>query len=413
MQMESAFNGTAPSTTATQDAKKIYFSSEGLALNQDLVDSLLIRGNRHASAPMRGKLDIAGNITTELMAQTPLYYAAFGSMDTVQTGGSMGTALTTPVFTTVDAINQTILITATAHGLVCGDSVEITTITSPVSMNGKVYPVVSVPTANTFVIRIPMGLAAQTFTFTGGAIKKVTTPGTIFTHTLKAGGALPSYLIEKGFLDISQYFLYKGCKLDKFGFTLGADGLITVTTDWMGASEAVAVTSYEIPANVLDLGKSGFDGLSAGAPGFIKENNVAIATVTEISSFLLENQLDGDTFIVGGGGVRSAVNPGIYKVSGTLKALFMDMALYTKAKNLTPSSLDFKLSRSATGDGTVGNETIQFFTPELVFKPKSPAITGPKGVFVELGFVGYYNTNSDVTGLKMTLMNATPPGQMV
>jgi hypothetical protein len=252
-----------------------------------------------------------------------------------------------------------------------------------------------------------MGTTA-TFTLGSGTLKKVTAVG-VCTHTMKAGGNLPSYAIEFGYTDIAQYIRELGCKLSTLSFSIGAKGAIKLSTKWMGANESTAVTPFD-PAPLDNLKRS-FDNLGISAAN-MKEGGSAYASVLSIDSITLDNGLDGDTFVVGGAGSRSAVNAGTYKVSGSVKAMFEDMTMYNKAKNLTESSLDFTITRG-TGDGSDGNETIQVVMPELFYSVKSPAIQGAKGVIGEYSFNGFYDNHADATGMKVIVKNSLLPGAMI
>lgn len=404
-QRETSFK-TLPST---KKSKKVYFTKEGLRFSQEMVSSNMIRGaSRHPSQPLRGNTDVAGSISTELNANTFLFFAAMGSIESAMTGGTMGSALATPS-AVINGTTQIMTVTVTTHGLVPGDTVEITGLTAPTSLNSKVFAVIDAPTADTFTISIPLG-TTTTFTLGSGAIKKVTAGGTTLTHTLKAGGALPSYAIEKGFPDIAQYFKYLGCLCGKLSFPIPASGMIDLSTDWLGGSETVGSSSFD-SGTPTDNGSRTFDGLGIAAADIL-EGGVAIATVTNVGNITLDNALDGDTFVVGGGGSRSAINPGVYKVSGSLTAMFDSVTLYNKAKNLTESSLDITLKRG-TGAGTDGNEFLQVVIPELNFKPSAPAIEGPKGVVATYDFEGYYDNGADATAMKIIIKNAILPGALI
>ena len=388
--------------------KKVYFKTCSLAFTQNFEESLLIRGGlRHPTSSARGTTDVGGDITTELQANGMFVYAALGSMESTMTGGTMGTALTTPAGV-IDAINQTLTITATAHGLTAGDSVEIAGLTAPTSLNGKIFSVIDATSSSIAVISIPMG-TTTTFTLGTGTIKKVTAVGTTLTHTFKAGGALPSYQIEKGFTDIAQYFKYGGCKCGKLSLSVPSAGMIDVSTTWMGGSETYSGTSYET-GTATDSGKRTFDAFSLAAAD-MKEGSTptAINYVTALNNLTIDNDLDGDTFVVGGQGARGGINPGVYKISGSVECLFQDLVLYTKARAGTPSGLDLTFTRG-TGAGTDGNETLQIVTPELIFIPKSPAIDGPKGIRATFDFNGYFDIGADATALKVIIKNAILPG---
>ena len=123
-----------------------------------------------------------------------------------------------------------------------------------------------------------------------------------------------------------------------------------------------------------------------------------------VDNLAFENGNDGDQYLLGGGGERADIPEGMVKVSGTLKARFSDLTLYNKAVAHTNSSLKLGWVLG-TGDGSAGNESIEFYIPELVFSPAAPGITGPKGIVIDLPFEGFYEDSSEASALQITLMN--------
>lgn len=410
MQMESTFK----TTPANPKSQQVYISSESLQFSQETAQSAIMRGaTRHPTKAVRGNTNVSGGIMSELIAASQLYYAAMGSMSSALTGASTGETLGTSIAPTagvIDAAAQTFTLTKTSHGLTVGQTVQIAGLTAPTSLNDKYFPIVSVPDANTFVLRIPMS-TSTTYTVGSGTFKACTVVATAgLTHTLKAGGNLPSYCIEKGFTDIAKYFKYLGCKCGRLGLSVTSSGLVELSTDWLGASETVGTSSFET-GTPLDAGIAPFDNLMLAAAD-VKEGGSAIAQILSVDNITLENNLDGDSFVVGGSGSRVAITAGTYRVSGTVRAIFEDTVLYNKAIANTESSLDLTWKRG-TGVGTAGNESLQLVIPELTFSAKSPTINGPRGVMVELGFEGCYEDGADATALKMIIKNATLPGLMV
>ena len=78
-------------------SKKIYFTTEALKFTQSFAESAIIRGGvRHPTQSSRDKTDVGGDIDSELNANTLLFFAALGSIETVMTGGTMGSALASP-----------------------------------------------------------------------------------------------------------------------------------------------------------------------------------------------------------------------------------------------------------------------------------------------------------------------------
>ncbi len=387
-----------PATPATQ---KVYFETETLSKSLARNSSAIIRGNRNAVSPTRGNIDITGNFTTELMAGLgTCLYGTMGSIATTANGGSgevLAAALVAPT-AVIDSDNQRMTVTETAHGLALGDVLLVSGLTSPTALNGLYCRVISVTDANHFIVRIPAYVSA-TFTLGTGSMQKVTTPATTYQHTLKVGSALPSFVIEKGFLDIGQFFKYNGCKFSKMQLEVAASGPQKMTFDLMGGKETVSTTAF---AAATDPGKSSFDGLDIAV---VEEGGVSLATVSSISGMALDNGLDGATFLLGGGGSRASINDGLLKISGTLKALFQDVTLYNKAINDTTTSLRIAYQRG-TGLGTAGNETIEFKIPELLFDVKTPVVDKPGGLWVNLGFTGFYQSSAEASSMQIILKNS-------
>ena len=148
----------------------------------------------------------------------------------------------------------------------------------------------------------------------------------------------------------------------------------------------------------------------------IKEGGSVVANILGIDGIKIDNQLDGDVFLVGGGGSRGAINPGSYQISGTLKAMFEDAVAattyYYKARNFTESSIDFTLKRGS-GDGTDTNESLQTVLTELNYEPASPVIQSGKGAILSLNFKGFFDNSADGTAMKMVIKNSAAPWAMM
>lgn len=238
---------------------------------------------------------------------------------------------------------------------------------------------------------------AELLKFTFG---KVTTTGSAspYTHKFTIGSTLPSFLIEKGFTDLGQYLLYNGCKVNKMSLTIKSEGFQEISFDIIGAKETVATSSFD--STPTDRGKYSWTGFDIAT---IEEGGTAIANVQEVS-LTVENNLDNSVYVIGSAGERISLPAGIVKVSGTVKALFDSITLYTKAKQSTETSLKIKY-QFGTGAGTAGNESMEIYIPELKYSPNAPVITGPAGILVEMPFSAYYDNNTDASSIVVTLKN--------
>jgi hypothetical protein len=401
LQMERSFKTAATSVKS----KKVYFIDNSLGRSQTSETSKVKRGaSRQPTRGIAGTVDVGGSISGEIMATSAFWAAVLGSVQITGATVTVGSALATPAFA-YDWVNQQVTVTSTAHGLVIGDTVE-GIFTAPALLNGTYYyPVIDVPTVDTFVIWVPMG-GSSTITCT--TIKKCTA-GT-FTYTYKGGGKLPSYIVEKGFPDIAQYFKYTGCTAGSLDISnIAASGIASFNVDFMGAAETTATSSFD-SGTPIDNTKISFDNTLLAAAD-VKEGGSAINYLKSIS-IKLDNALDGDTFVVGGGGVRGGINAGVYQVTGSIQAVFQDMALYTKALNRTESSLDLAW-KLGTGAGTAGNESVQIVIPELLFSAKSPPISSDGGVFMDMDFTGDYTDNADAAAIKVIVKCTQLPGQVI
>jgi hypothetical protein len=227
--------------------------------------------------------------------------------------------------------------------------------------------------------------------------------GTPDTYEYTIGTAPPGLTIEKQFPDIAggyNYFQYTGCKVNSLKMTFKSEGPIDCSFSFMGADETIAETSAD--ADPTDAGHDPFDAFNAV---ITDKDDASIGSVTELD-FTLENNLDGNTYVIDGTGKRKALPAGIAKVSGTLKALFENITLYNLAVNNTETSIKVTLTKG-TGAGTDGNEKLTIEMQEIKYAQSAPVISGPQGVMVELPFEAYYDNGANASAMKMTLLAAS------
>jgi hypothetical protein len=302
---------------SNQDAMVLPFVSESLRSSRNLISSNTIRSSRNPVAPVRGNVDVSGDISFELAPQYgKILHHAFGT-----------------------------------YTAVSGESV---------------------------------GMVAGTY-----------------KHTFKVGVLPVGLIIEKQFTDIdtAKYFQYSGCKINSLKVSVKPEGMIECSVAIIGAKETEAASSFD--SSPVDLGHDPFDGFEA----VITEGGASLGIATEID-FTLENNLDGNSYVIDGTGTRHSLPAGTAKVTGTVKVLFENTTLYDKAVASTESSLVIALTHG-TGDGTSGNEKLTFTIPELKFTPNAPVISGPSGVLVELPFEAYYDDSSEATAIQADLLSTT------
>lgn len=221
-----------------------------------------------------------------------------------------------------------------------------------------------------------------------------------YTHTYKIGALPVGMCIEKQFTDLAtaKYALYNGCKVESFKLAGKTEGQIDCSVSLKGAKETLGAATMD--ATATDNGHTPFDAFE----GDIKQGGTSVATITEYD-LTITNSLDGNTFAVGGAGVRRALREGLAQVTGNIKCLFEDTVLYALALANTETTLALHFTKGAGTGATVGNEKMSFYMDEMVFKPMSPVISGPTGLLVELGFEAYYNVDADASALRMVLLS--------
>lgn len=130
--------------------------------------------------------------------------------------------------------------------------------------------------------------------------------------------------------------------------------------------------------------------------------NVQKATVN------IERDIDTGAYVIGGRGTRNSLPEGRAKVSGSITALFdaQALALFHKAIRFQESSLKIE-AQHGTGAGTAGNEKFTLFIPELKWGKDTPKVSGPQGLVMEIPFEAYYDNDANASAAMITWLNAT------
>ena len=221
-----------------------------------------------------------------------------------------------------------------------------------------------------------------------------------YEHTITPGDLPAGFILEKDHgANISgagrvEYF--NGCRFASAKFSFPREGWCSATFDVKGAKSTLA--SAALDAALDDYGHTGFSAFSAS----VQEGGTAIATVTA-AEIDYSNDLDEEGYAIGGAGVRRALSEGFAVVRGSITAMFEDATLLTKAINATQTSLKVTLTRG-DGLGSAGNESIEFLVNQMKYERTSPAIEGPRGLYITLPFVAY--RSGTTVPLQITLKNA-------
>jgi hypothetical protein len=221
-----------------------------------------------------------------------------------------------------------------------------------------------------------------------GVMGDVDTTGTgPYTHVFKRGTTLPSFTIEKGFTDIGQYFIYKGCKFGSLSLNVAPDGLAQGSIDVMGKNVTVAQTPLDAtPTTFTHKAYANFEGALLEGGSAAKLLNL---------NFNITNGLY-DARIVGS---RESANIGAGKseITGEISVMFEDLTYFNKWLNETETSI--KLTY------TNGTSSCEFNFPRVKYTGAgSPAIESQEGVILNLKFRALVDV-AEASDVVITLIN--------
>lgn len=113
-------------------------------------------------------------------------------------------------------------------------------------------------------------------------------------------------------------------------------------------------------------------------------------------SITVGNNLEGDRYVIGGGGERRGIPAARVAASGNISALFDNDRISAKAQNQTTSALRVK--------GVNGTDELDIRVPEVKFEEKDPGITTPGGTKAELGWKAFKTaSNSEASAVAVTV----------
>ncbi|MDA8139029.1 MAG: phage tail tube protein [Desulfobacteraceae bacterium] len=223
-----------------------------------------------------------------------------------------------------------------------------------------------------------------------------------FVHEFKVPASQPYFTLEKQLADLTTTFeKYIGCKISSFAIEVGGDGELVATINVMGANldfnDTTSIDSSPTDATAMIDRVANFQAaiLEAGSP-------LANARTISIN---VDMDLDGDQFVIGGGGVRGDIPEGVVGVSGQLVVLCDDaaFALITKGINVTESSIKLTITDTTTN-------IFEIELQEVEFAVAGTPINTPRGLVVTLNYQGFYTNGSEASVVVMRLTNIDQHG---
>lgn len=416
---------TFKSDPAVPAGQVMPFVSETFRQARNQIDSKVITSSRNKKKPLKGNYTTEGDIQLELNTKSIgfLMKHFMGSLSTAVYTTTAPTALTSAdaalagnlngsyvyAVTFYNATGETALGTSSASLTVSSSQISLTDIPLPSAaqiaagiVGRKVYRTDGTGIGDFYLLTTIADNTTATFTDdvadgSLGAAYSAAPFAAPYTHTFKIGDLPEGMVIEKGFTDLGEYFKYNGCKISKFSITASTEGTIDCSISVLGAKETESSTPYD--ASPTDLGHTPFDSFEAA----IEEGGSTLGYATSLA-IEIDNNLDGNSYVIGGLGERRYIPVGQAGVSGTLTILFESLTAYEKAVAGTETSLKLTFTKGL-GVGSLQNEYLEFYLPELEFKPQAPVIPGPQGVIIELPFIAFYEDSSEASSLQIILKN--------
>lgn len=337
---ETTFNVT-PNTPTMQVVR---FTSAEFNAAKESVVSAEVRSDRMVSAIMEAAQTSDGNIAFEL--------SLGGTFDTLLEAALAGTWSTALNVSNV-AVTSGNVFGATGIGtnVVVGQWIYASGFSNAAN-NG--WHRVTAVTANAVTVATTLTVAA--------ADPAQRVRGRI----LRNGTQKRSFSFEKAFLDVGQYFLYRGQRVATAALTASAGQIVTGSFTTMGASTQHNSSQF---ASTLTPATSVYPVNAAANVGAIFEGDSYSALTTAIQGFslnidnALRNQMATSTKTPAG------IGYGRQTVTGTLSAYFQNTALYQKFLNHTATALSFSFEDDA------GN-AMRVTLPRVYFTSDTPNIPG-------------------------------------
>lgn len=335
--LESVY-GTTPTTGNPNDLR---FTGESLDFAIQTDTSKEIRSDRQVTDLVQVGASASGGFNFELSYKEydTLLQAAFMGAWSVYGANGVGAALALTIDSTAGTLTAGVAPTGADAFTSIAAGQFIRLVAPGDAANGAILRVASTTTT---VITVS---AATPIPGTGSRASVANC--TISTSRLANGTTQRSFSVEKGMLDVNQFFRYRGMNLDKLSLSFASGSIVTGSMDFMGKDSAragvtglpgtpVASATYDIMNAVTGVGN-------------VLENGSPLAN-TFIKSLKLDlgNKMRGQDAIgvLGNAGIA----PGTLEVTGEMEIYLADGSMYDKMINNTASSVVWTVKDGA-GNG--------------------------------------------------------------
>jgi len=227
----------------------------------------------------------------------------------------------------------------------------------------------------------------------------VTTTGSgPYTHVMKGdANYLEGISLEKGFINVGQYFKYTGLRVNSMTINLVQEGFHEVTFDFIGKAEATAQTS-QITGTPVYGTKNGFTGYQctvytnhANGVDYVALGNVVSGSIS------INNNIETDGYVLGSP-FRASASYGKRQCTGDFTVFFENADLYNVYSNGVECGIKFVF------DNGLG-DTMTFEFPAVKVGGEAPKIAGAGGLNLPLNFQARRD-DTEQTDVIVTIVNS-------
>jgi hypothetical protein len=371
--------------SSTPNVTKMPIVKPGIKGDQNLITSKVLLNDPNPRKPGSGNRTVTGTVELEASPKSFGWWLKWALGAPTSTAVGSGTLY---VITASHTAGTKILAVSVGSG-----TLPVNTWVNIVHTDG---------TTAAYRINSSTGAPVTTVTIDGGLLSATSAGATItpiassYGHAFNLLGANvpPPLFMEVQHADLNTFHLFKGVYLDKLSLKFAAEGDMTYSAMIEGKNWSLAGATA-VTGTTTDPGHSPYAYFGAT----IFENDVLLGYVKELN-IDIDRQRDKSQFVIDGTGTRYDIPAGIAKVSGTIKVLYTDDALMTKANAGTTTSI-----RAFCRDASQ-SAALQLFLPEVRLQNATEEVVSEAISEVTFPFEAFYSSNADATAIQATLLNA-------
>jgi hypothetical protein len=325
----------------------------------------------------------------ELMAATlQSSYVVYGTSGVAGVASTFAYTATT-ITNSVTALSTTDLWTGNAVSPVLGQWFQVQ---HPGNANDKKLFRISTSVAPTAtVITLDASTPATVVSATAG--------GRIATSRLTHGIAQSSFTLERNNADIGRFMAYRGMTPSKMSVGVSSGSLSTISFDFMGKDATIAASdgiTTQLPGTAVASYSYDIHSGVTGASCVLWEGGLPITgTFVKSISMDFDNTLRSQEAICTLGAI--SIGSGTISISGSMSVYFADLALFTKFKNNTNSSIIF------SSIDTAGNGYVFTIPVANISTWKTNASGKDTDMMVDIQFIGLRDAANAVPALQKAI----------